>query len=111
MSLANPTQLRIGAIGNLEGVDYRVVGRVVMSVTEDGETYYWDEFNLGTGFGQNATLVYEETEPGGEWRLFTMFEPEYPITAEDAATKRVGDPLNLDGTDVHVTLVDKSRVC
>ena len=32
------------------------------------------------------------------------------MTAEEAATKRVGDPLNLDGTDVRVTLVDESRV-
>jgi hypothetical protein len=39
-----------------------------------------------------------------------MFEPEYPMTAADAATKRVGDPLNLDGTDVRVTLVDESRI-
>ena len=111
MSLANPTQLRIGATGNLEGLDYRVVGRVVMSANVSGETYYWNEFNLETGFGENVTLVYEETERGGEWRLFTLFEPEYPMNAGDAATKRVGDPLNLDGTDVHVTLVDKSRVC
>lgn len=110
MSFANPTQLRLGARGNLSGKNYRVIGRVVMSVDVSGETYYWNEFNLETSGGDNATLVYEETERGGEWRLFTMFEPEYPMTAEDAATKRVGDPLNLDGTDVRVTLVDSSRV-
>src|ERR1019366_6319516 len=32
------------------------------------------------------------------------------ITAEDAASKHVGDLLNLDGADVHVTLVEQSRV-
>ncbi len=110
MSFANPTQLRLGARGNLAGKNYRVIGRVVMSVEVAGETYYWNEFNLECGGEENATLAYEETERGGEWRLFTMFEPEYPMTAEDAATKRVGDPLNLDGTDVRVTLVDSSRV-
>jgi hypothetical protein len=39
-----------------------------------------------------------------------MFEPEYPITAEDARSKRVGDRLNLDGTDVLINLVSRSRI-
>lgn len=96
--------------GTLAGRRYRVLGRVVMGMEEAGETYYWNEFNLVNDEGKSATLVYEETERGGQWRLFTLFEPEFPITAEDAAAKRVGDPLNLDGTDVRVTLVDESRV-
>ena len=32
------------------------------------------------------------------------------MTAEDAATKSVGDPLNLDGTDVRVTFRQTSRI-
>ena len=110
MSFDNPTALRLGMTGELNGKHYRVLGRVVLSVTDDGETYFWNEFNLGTDGGEYATLVYEVTERGGEWRLFTMFEPEYPMTAAAAATKRVGDPLNLDGTDVVVTLLDHSHV-
>ena len=110
MSFENPTRLRIGMHANFGGKDYRLVGHVVMGVTDDGETYYWNEFNLEGKDGSYADLVYEETERGGEWRLFTMFEPEYPMTAADAATKRVGDRLNLTGTDVRVTLLDTSRV-
>ncbi len=110
MSLENPTRLRIGMHANFGGKDYRLIGRVVMGVTDDGESYYWNEFNLEGGDGSYADLVYEETERGGEWRLFTLFDPEYPMTAADAATKRVGDRLNLTGTDVRVTLLDTSRV-
>ncbi|MEI8290970.1 MAG: hypothetical protein WCH99_16010 [Verrucomicrobiota bacterium] len=110
MSFANPTRLRIGMHANFGGRDYRLIGRVVMGVTDDGETYYWNEFNLEARDGSCADLVCEETERGAEWRLFTMFEPEYPMTAADAATKRVGDSLNLTGTDVRVTLRDTSRV-
>lgn len=110
MSYTNPTPLRIGATGNLAGKSYRVVGRVVMGVVDDGETYYWNEFNLEADGGSSADLVYEETERGGEWRLFTLFEPDAPMTAADAATKRVGDPVNLDGDDVRVTFVDTSRI-
>jgi len=77
---------------------------------DDGTTYYWNEFNLQSDNGHATTLVYEVTDNGPEWRLFTMFDPQFPITAADAATKRVGDPLNLDGTDVRVMLLDNSRV-
>ncbi len=82
-----------------------------MGVEVDGEIYYWSEFNLQTAAGEEATLVYEETERGGEWRLFTMFEPEYPMTAADAGDetgRRTTSTSN--GADVRVTLVDSSRV-
>jgi hypothetical protein len=110
MSYANPTPLRIGMHGNFGGRDYRLVGRTVMGESEGGETYYWNEFNLQAQDGSSADLVYEETERGGQWRLFTMFEPEYSLTAADAATKRVGDRLNLTGEDVRVTFCGRSRV-
>jgi hypothetical protein len=110
MSLANPTHLRVGMHGNFAGKDYLVAGRVVMGETEGSGTYYWNEFNLQASDRSYADLVYEETEHGGEWRLFTMFEPEYPMTAADAATKRVGDHINLTGEDVRITLRSASRV-
>lgn len=110
MRFSNPTTLQVGMSGTLLGTTYRVAGRVVMGVEEEGETYFWNEFDLVAAEGTSATLVYEETAGGGQWRLFTLFEPECELTAEDAATKQVGDPLNLDGTDVRVTLVDESRV-
>ena len=78
MSFENPTRLRIGMHGDFSGKDYRVLGRVVMGESEDDETYYWHEFNLKTGDGNYADLIYEVTERGGQWRLFTMFDPEYP---------------------------------
>ena len=110
MSFANPTRLRIGMHGNFAGKDYRVLGRVVMGETEAGETYYWNEFNLRADDGSSADLVYEETERGGQWRMFTQFEPEYPLPAADAVTKHVGDHLNLTGDDVRVTFRGVSRV-
>jgi hypothetical protein len=110
LSYRNPTPIRIGMTGNLSGRQYRVVGRVVLGEEEDGETYYWNEFNLESDGGEAATLVYEETEHGGEWRLFQMFEPEHPMTAAEAANKRAGDPLNFDGTQMFVRLVSTSRV-
>ncbi|HEY5481022.1 MAG TPA: DUF4178 domain-containing protein, partial [Verrucomicrobiae bacterium] len=72
MSYNNPTPIRIGMTGNLSGKQYRVVGRVVLGEEENGETYYWNEFNLESDGDDEATLVYEETETAGEWRLFHL---------------------------------------
>jgi hypothetical protein len=110
MSFENPTRLRIGMHGSFNGMDYRVVGRSVLGESEDGEVYYWNEFNLENKSGKQATLVFEETENGPQWRLFTLFDPEYPMPAADAAAKSVGDWLNLTGDNVRVTFRGASQV-
>jgi hypothetical protein len=110
MSFENPTRLRLGMRANIRNRNYQLVGRVVLGVTDNGVTYYWNEFNLQAADGTTTTLVYEEGEQGGEWRLFLRFEPETPLTAAEAATRRVGDPLDLNGTEVRITLLDTSRV-
>ncbi len=48
-----------------------------MGATIDGETYYWSEFNLRADDQTSATLVFEETDDGGDWKLFTDFTPEF----------------------------------
>ncbi len=110
MSFANPTPIRVGMSGSLSGSRYRVAGRVVLGADVDGVTYYWNEFNLVDDAGDSVTLVYEETENGAEWRLFTLFEPDMPMSIQEAAGKRVGDAVTLDNTRLNVTLVDESRV-
>jgi hypothetical protein len=110
MNFDNPTKIQIGSTGLFHGEKYRVIGRVFLGEKEDDMIYGWNEFNLVTDSGGSATLVFEQTQRGPEWRWFTMFEPEFPMPAEDAATKRVGDVVNLDGVDVTVTLVQESRI-
>lgn len=106
----NPTALRLGMSGTLAGKRYRVVGRAVMGMDEEGERYYWNEFNLANDDGDSATLVFEETESGGEWKLFIAVEPEVTMTVAEAATKSVGDRLTIDYTSVSVSLVDESQI-
>lgn len=106
----NPTALQVGTSGKLCGLNYRVIGRVVLGVDVDGETYYWNEYNLRDDSGQTATLVFEETENGPEWKLFILFEPVQPMTAAEAARYRVGGEVNLNGKPIKVTLVGQSRV-
>jgi hypothetical protein len=110
MSHANPTSLRVGATGTLNGWRVRVAGRIVLGVEIDGETYTWNEFHLVDGSGNAATLVFEEGEAGPEWKVFRSFTPTQPLTAREAASKRVGDMVNLDGSPLKITLVDQSEV-
>ena len=110
MSHENPTPLRVGATGTLNGWRVRVAGRLVMSVEVEGENYFWSEFHLVDNSGNSATLVFEEGEDGPEWKLFRAFTPAQPMTAREAAAKTVGDKVNLDGTPLAITLVDQSRV-
>jgi hypothetical protein len=102
----NPTMLRVGVGGRLSGIWYRVLGRVVMGVHAVGETHYWQEFNMVDESGTNATLVYED----GEWKLFVLFDPPRPITAREAASKQIGDIINVDDRPVEITVISQSRV-
>lgn len=106
----NPTPLQVGAQGAFEGWRVKVAGRVVLGVEIDGETYYWNEFNLVGESGSSGTLVYEDGEQGPEWKLFRLFQPLRAMSAREAAAKRVGDTVNLDGSPTRITLVDQSQV-
>jgi len=110
MSHANPTPLRVGARGSLHGWQVRVAGRLVLGVEIAGETYYWNEFHLVGDNGNLGTIVFEETEQSPEWKLFREFQAIRAMSAPEAAAKRVGDTVNLDGTPTRITLVDESRV-
>jgi hypothetical protein len=106
----NPTALAVGATGKLCGLNYRVLGRVVLGVDIEGETCYWNEFNLRDDSGQSATLVFEEGDNGPEWKLFILFDPVEPMSATEAARKKVGDTVALNGKPIKVTLAGQSRV-
>ena len=99
----NPTKLRVGAKGSLEGRAYTVLGRVVLS-TVDG--YKWQEYRLRSADSQEVTLVYES----GDWKFFRLIEPAAPLTAREAALVRADDTLTIGGRSVAVSYVGKSRV-
>lgn len=97
--------------GSFLGQRYRLAGRVVLSMEEDGETYYWNEFHLIGDDGKCATLVFEQTDEGPEWKMFTLVEAVRPMSASEAALKRVGDQIYFQDKTLAVTCVDESLVC
>ncbi len=111
MNTANPTALRVGMTGTLDGHRCRVAGRTLVGMQEAGETYYWTEFNLvDDAAGFCADLVYEETEDGPQWSLYILIEPDRPMTVAEAQSKRLGEYVTIDGTSGRITLVSESRV-
>lgn len=97
--------------GSFLGQNYRIAGRVVLSMEEAGETYYWNEFHLIGDDGRCATLVFEQTDEGPEWKMFTLVEAVRPMSASEAALKSVGDQIYFQDKTLAVTCVDESRVC
>jgi hypothetical protein len=108
MNFGNPTPLRLGASGLLDGHRCRVTGRAVYGVVEHGETYYWNEFRLVDDSGDLATLVYEEAESGPTWQLFLPFTPARPIPAYEAEVRPVGQTIELEGVLATIKFKGKS---
>ncbi len=110
MGYSNPTQLRIGQSGTFFAKTYRIIGRAVLGISDFDATYYWNEFYLESAGGKPAILVFEETETGPSWKLFMMFDPEQPMTAAEAAAKKVDDIIEFEGRNLRITRVDHSKV-
>jgi hypothetical protein len=111
MSIANPTRLQVGQVATIDGQRMAVRGRVVLSmIADDGERYYWNEFNLVGDGGRVVTLVFEETETGPTWKWFELFEPLRPLGVAEVKQVRVGQSVDLGEGRLHVTLVDQTRV-
>lgn len=110
MSTVNPTGLRNGMTGQLQGRRYTVLARVVMGMEEDGETWYWNEFLLRADDNTEATLVFEDTERGPVWRFFEYFEPASPFSVTEASRLLKGSSLTMDGMPGKVDLVGQAKV-
>lgn len=110
MRTSNPTPIQIGMTGTFLGQRYRVAGRMVMSMEEEGQTYYWNEFYLVADNGAEATLVFEQTERGPEWKLFRLIDPPRPVGVAEAESKQLGESFEFEGRQLRITTVDESRV-
>lgn len=95
----NPTPLRVGMKAKFGGKEYELIGRVVFSTVEEGETYYWNEFQLLSADGDCFFLEYDE----GQWKQMESFVPQTPIGPQEANGLRIGSSLSLDNTPCTVT--------
>ncbi len=110
MNTNNPTELRIGMSGPLFDRTYTIRGRVVLSTDIGGERYYWHEFFLKADSGEEATLVFEETDGGPTWKYFEYLEPQKPLSVIDASRITEGDRIKIDDFSGVVDFVGSSTV-
>lgn len=106
----NPTPLQPGMNGEIDGRMVEVLCHVLMGIEEGGETWHWSEYLLRCEDGGAATLVYELTDNGPEWKIFHRFEPANPLGIPAASRLSVGSRVQVDGIDATVDLVGQSRV-
>ena len=81
------------------GREYRLVARTVLSVEEEGETYYWQEFDLLAEDGSCLYLEHDE----GNWKLITPFEPRQPLRPDQVAALSPGGTAFFEGKPLTVT--------
>jgi len=110
MSSRNPTPLQPGMNGEIDGKMVEVLCHVLMGIEEGGETWHWSEYLLRCEDGGAATLVYELTDSGPEWKIFHRFDPASPLGITAASRLAVGSRVQVDGIDAVVDLVGQSRV-
>ena len=85
----NTTPLKPGMKARFGSVDYELIGRIVWSMVEEGEKYYWTEFQLLGADGSTYFLELDE----GQWKLSQKFTPLTPF-----------DPTKDYSVGMHVTL-------
>jgi hypothetical protein len=102
----NPTPIKPGMQARMDGRDYTVAARVRKGMTEEGVTYYWDEFQLVSPGAKDIFLEHEE----GDWKKMWAFTPSNPVGPRQAVDLRAGARLNLEGNNSLVTQNWTSRV-
>jgi hypothetical protein len=103
----NTTPLRVGMKGTFFGREYELIGRVVLSMQEEGQTYYWDEFELVSADGHILYLEFDE----GSWKLMEPFQPSIGLLPSGASERlHVGAMLPLEGAQVMVKEVAQKRI-
>ena len=101
----NKTPIRLGMKAKLYGRVYTVGGRLVVSMMEDGERYYWDEWQLVAPDGSVLFLEFDE----GRWKLLQPVDASQPIGG-DLSRMRRGSRVTIAGRQATVIEFSTARV-
>lgn len=103
----NRTPIKIGMRGMVRGREYEVIGRMVFSMREEGDLYYWDEWQLLAPDGHVLYLEHDE----GHWKLMEPFVPTDPIGPATASAIPIGAAVQLDQESARVLQRAESTLC
>ncbi|MCI0413266.1 DUF4178 domain-containing protein [bacterium] len=102
----NETIVNPGMKATRNAKAYEVIGRIVVGMEEEGETYLWDEFELVAADGDAMFLEFDE----GSWKLMETFTPNTPIGPDEIAGLHIGSSVSMDGRTYNVTQISVSTV-
>lgn len=83
----SPRPFKIGDMATIANVDYMVLGRVVYRGVEDGETFTWNEWQLG---GENGQMLWLSLDEKG-FGLFRKIRFRQPFNARHDFRLELGD--------------------
>jgi hypothetical protein len=93
---APASSLRVGASGVLNGVQYKIDGHELVEIAEVGRRRQCHEYNL-SGVDTNEVRLVCDTGPKGPvWLLYTLLQPEHPLTPLAAGAMHVGQNVQVD---------------
>jgi hypothetical protein len=107
---APPRPLEIGATGTLFDKKYHVTGHAVVDIAEVGAHWERHEYELTDDTGATALLVCGDEPGGANWLCWEPLVPMSALTAREAAAKKVGEPVAIDGYNGRVSELFLSTV-
>ncbi|HEX4341805.1 MAG TPA: hypothetical protein VH255_00340, partial [Verrucomicrobiae bacterium] len=96
--------------GKLFDKNYRVTAHAVVEIAEVGANWERHEYELTDDDGAKALLVCGDKPDDAEWSLYEAFVQIPPLTGPQAAAKKVGDLVQLDGRTSTVTEIFLSTI-
>ena len=105
-SLSHLSPVRVGMTARIGGKEFHCVGRIRYIQSEEGETYYWEEWVLLNPDGDARYLEFDE----GKWTLSEPFQPERAPSAGEFSIAQEGARYSVDGLSVTVTDAGACRI-
>jgi hypothetical protein len=102
--------LVVGHAGSLDGKNYRITGHALVEISQVHQSYDRHEYNL-LDDAQNDALLICGLKPGtSDWVLFIPANTSTPLTPQEAAAKRIGETVNIDGLTAPISDLFQSVV-
>ena len=102
-------KLTNGARGTLAQHAYTIESQAIVEVARVSGKHDRREYQLRDETNQRALLVNGLSGGSKEWHLFRLVTPPRDLTPYDAATKRRGAPVNVDGHTLQVADLFQSK--
>ena len=89
--------LAVGGTGRIGNTTWNIRTVAPVEIAAVGQRYACHQYELNDEQGMAAILLHNPQEAVRGWTFLRPFVPEKPMTALEAAARRVGDTVEIDG--------------